>query len=90
MFLGLVKRIVTYHVEPLEVVSEENLEVIVMGKVQSCIYTVIICAGVRRVFYLEVFYKHKVLNDLYLLNFPVLAEESADCRLVDIEQAAHV
>jgi DhnA family fructose-bisphosphate aldolase class Ia len=78
MFLDFVKRVVADHVEPFEVVGEEDLEVVVVGLVQSGIDVVVVRAGIARILHLEVLHKDKVFYHLHVLYLPVFPEEGPD------------
>lgn len=75
MFLDFVKWVVADHVEPFEVVGEEDLEVVVVGLVQSGIDVMVVRAGIAGVLHLEVLHKDKVFYHLHVLYLAVFSEE---------------
>jgi hypothetical protein len=90
VLLDLVERVVADDVEALEVVSEEDLEVVVVGLVERGVDVVVVRAGVGGVLHLEVLHEHEVLYHLHVLDLPVLPEEGADRLLARIVQSRHV
>ena len=78
MFLDLVKWVIADHIESFKMISEEDLEVVVMGLMQSGVDVMIIRTGIGCVLNLEVLHKHKVFDHLNVFNLSVLAEEGTD------------
>ena len=78
-------RVVADHVESFEMICEEYFEIGVMGVVmESCIYVVVICTGIRGIFNFEIFYKDEIFDDLYAFNFPIPAEKISNSVLIGI------
>lgn len=90
MLLDLIERVVANHIEPFQMIREEDLEVVVMRLVQGGVDIVIISTGVGRVLDFEVLHKHEVFDHLDVLDLAVLAEEGTDGLLTRLVQAAHV
>ena len=84
-------RIVADNVESFQVVCEEYFEVGVVGVVmESCVYVVVVCTGIRGVFNFEVFYEDKIFDDLYAFDLPIPAEEISDSVLIGILHATDI
>jgi len=75
MLLYLIHGVVAYDIEPFQMVSEEYLEVVIMGRVKSSVDVVVVRASIGGVLYLEIFNKHKVLDYLHIFNFSVFPEK---------------
>lgn len=90
MLLYLIHGVVAYDIEPFQMVSEEYLEVVIMGRVKSSVDVVIVRASIGGVLYLEIFNKHKVLDYLHIFNFSVFPEKWFYRLLSSIKQPTHV
>lgn len=90
MFLDLIEGVIADHVEPFEMVCEEDLEVVVVGLVQGSVDIVVICTGIGGVLHLEVLHEHEVLYHLHVLDLPVLPKEGADRLLTRLVQSGHI
>jgi hypothetical protein len=90
MLLDLIQRIVADHIKPLEMICKEDLEVVIVRQVQSCIDIVVIRTGIGCVLHFEVLHEDEVLDHLDVLDLAVFAEEGPDRLLVRIIEAAYV
>jgi hypothetical protein len=75
MLLDLIHRVIAYNIEPLQMVSKEYLEIVIMRWMKGCIDVMVVRACVRCILYLEIFDEDEVLDDFYIFNLAVFPEE---------------
>lgn len=90
MLLDLIEGVVAHHVEPLQVVREEYLEVVVVGLVQGGVDVVVVRTGVRGILNFEILHKYEVLDHFHVFNLSIFAEEGADGLLPSLIEPTHI
>jgi hypothetical protein len=90
MLLDFVEGVVADHIEPLEMVCEKNLEIVVVGLMQSRIDVMVIRTGIGCILNFEVFDENKVLYYLNIFNFTVLPEKGTDRLLTSVVESTNV
>lgn len=75
MFLHFIERVVADNIETFKVIGKKYLKVCVMSLVKRCVDVMVICAGIRGIFYLEVFHENEVFYNLNVFNLTIFAEE---------------
>lgn len=71
-------------------ISEEYLEIVIMGLVKCRINVVVISTGIWGILHFEVLHEYKIFNDLHFFNLSVFCKEGSYGLLSSIIESTYI